>query len=96
MGNLSDEIADNESLAFRVVSDLSKEALKSEVDNTMIHLADVVDAVNSVNDCVWKYEAQADVAETTLEKFVDALVLNLSPLEKAVVLASTGYKIKCP
>lgn len=96
MGNLSDEIADNELLAFRLVSDLSKEALKSEVDNTMIHLADVVDALNSLKGSDWKYDGQDDLCNVILDKFVNALVLNLSPLEKAVVLVSTGYKIKCP
>ena len=73
------------------VLELSATELHNKLATINISLGTVINALNDVGAYPWKYEGTDDVADTVIHEIVRHLLKVLSPLEKQMFLAATGY-----
>ena len=71
--------------------ELSATELHNKLATIDISLGTVINALNDVGAYPWKYEGTDDVADTVIHELVRHLLKVLSPLEKQMFLAATGY-----
>ena len=73
------------------VLELSATELHNKLATIDISLGTVINALNDVGAYSWKHEGTDDIADTVIHELVRHLLKVLSPLEKQMFLAATGY-----
>ena len=71
--------------------ELSATELHNKLATIDISLGTVVNALNDVGCYEWNYQASDHIADTVIHELVRHLLKVLSPLEKQMFLAATGY-----
>jgi len=74
------------------VLELSATELHNKLATIDISLSTVINALNDVGSYAnWKHEGTDDIADTVIHELVRHLIKVLSPLERQMFLAATGY-----
>ena len=73
------------------VLELSATELNNKLATIDISLGTVTDALNDVSSYIGKYEGSDDIVDIFKHELVRELIKVLSPLERQMFLAATGY-----
>jgi hypothetical protein len=73
------------------VLELSATELHEKLATIDISLGTVINALNDVSATTWKYEGSEDIADIVIHELVRDLIKILTPLERQMFLAATGY-----